>query len=195
MTWIETCTAPDLTHLPVPVIATYILNLTFGDRGGHDNPQVRSYLHSFILSTDKALRAYNSGRALMFEYVGSKNRTTLLFHALGEFETCITTVRRALLLAERMAAHPENPEIERTQRRLFDSYQRAVGPVRDAIEHMDDDIARGELRAGEPQILAVSKDGGFLEIGSHRLTFASLSSAVAQLHALSLELASRERSP
>lgn len=195
MTWIETCTAPDLSHLHVPVIANYVLNLTFTARGGHDDPQVRSYVHSFILSTDKALRAYNSGRALILEYAGSKNRTTLLFHALADFETCITTVKRALLLAERMAAHPENPEIERTLRRLLDSYQRAVRPVRDAIEHMDEDIARGEVRAGEPQMLAVSRDGGFLEIGSHRLAFTSLSGAVEQLHALSLALASRERCP
>jgi hypothetical protein len=43
-------------------------------------------------------------------------------------ETCIATVERALLLAERVAVHSDNPEIERTLRRLLDSDQRCVRP-------------------------------------------------------------------
>jgi len=98
-----------------------LANLVFNDRGGQDDPQVRSYVHNYILATDKALRNYNSARAIIIDYIGSENRTTLLFHALGEFESCISSVKRALSLAERMATHPENPEIERTLRRLLDS--------------------------------------------------------------------------
>lgn len=43
MTWIETWTAPDLSHLQVPVIAKYLLNLTFTACGGDDNQEVRSW--------------------------------------------------------------------------------------------------------------------------------------------------------
>ena len=117
------------------------------DKSDND-PQVRSYVHSFILGTDKALRAYNAGRILLLKYTQFRNSTVLLLHGLSEFETCITTVKRCLSLADRMASHPENPEIERTVRRLLDSYQRTVRPIRDAIEHMDEDIARGEVRPG-----------------------------------------------
>jgi hypothetical protein len=131
----------------------------------------------------------------MLKYVASDNATQLLFQALGEFETCITTVKRALVLAERMASHPENPEIERTQRRLLDSYQRVIRPVRDLIEHMDADISAGEIQAGQPQMLFVPNDGSYMEIGSRQLAFTSLANAIRQLHALSLALESRERTP
>ena len=164
------------------------------DKSDND-PQVRSYVHSFILGTDKALRAYNAGRILLLKYTQFRNSTVLLLHGLSEFETCITTVKRCLSLADRMASHPENPEIERTVRRLLDSYQRTVRPIRDAIEHMDEDIARGEVRPGDPLILAVSQDGAFLEIGQYRLGFVALGACLSQLHALALALASRERSP
>lgn len=195
MTWITSCSAPDLGHLDIPVIANYLLNLAFVNRGGHNDPQVRSYVHSFILGTDKALRAYNAGRARLLEYTQSQNSTTLLLHGSSEFETCITTLKRCLSLADRMASHPENPEIERTLRRLLDSYQRTVRPIRDAIEHMDEDIARGEVRPGDPLMLAVSQDGAFLEIGQHRLAFVALGACLSQLHVLARALASRERSP
>jgi hypothetical protein len=178
-----------------PSAADGIMSLTFTNRGGHTNPQVQSYLHIFILSTDKAVRAYNSGRSLMFKYIASNNSTQLLFEALGEFETCITTVKRALALAERMASHSENPEIGRTQRRLLESDQRAVRPIRDLIEHMDGDLAAGEVETGQPQMLFISKDGEHLEIGSHRLAFTSLADVVRRLHGLSLALASRDRTP
>jgi len=167
MTWITTCSAPDLGHLDIPVIANYLLNLVFVNRGGSNDPQVRSYVHSFILGTDKALRAYNAGRVLLINYTQSRNSTVLLLHGLSEFETCITTAKRCLSLADRMASHPENLEIERTIRRLLDSYQRTVRPIRDAIEHMDEDIARGEVGPGDPLMLTVSQDGAFLEIGKY----------------------------
>lgn len=44
--------------------------------------------------------------------------------------------------------------IERTVRRLLDSYQRTVRPIRDAIEPMDEDIAGGEVRPGDPLMRA-----------------------------------------
>lgn len=193
MAWMDRCAAPDLTDLFTPVSATYMLSLTFTNRGGHTNTKVQSYLHNFILSTDKAVRAYNAGRSLMLKYIASGNSTQLLFEALGEFETCITTLKRGLALADRMASHPENPEIERTQRRLLDSYHRGIKPVRDLIEHMDAEIAAGEIQAGQPQMLFVSQGGDYLEIGSCRLPFALLADAIRQLHKVSQALASRER--
>jgi hypothetical protein len=193
MTWISTCDAPDLEHLHVPVIATYLLSLVFTNRGGHDDPQVQSHVHAFILSTDKALRSYNVGRTLLNQYAQSRNSTTLLLQGLADFETCVTTVKRCLAFADRMASHPENPEIERTLRRLLTSYQRTVTPVRDAIEHMDQDIARGEAGPGSPIMLAVDQGGAVLEIGRNRLTFIELAACLTQLHTLAMALASRER--
>ena len=84
--------------------------LCSGDR------QVRPYVHAFILGSDEALRAYNAGRTHLLQYAQSENRTLLPFEGLAEFETCISAVKRCLSLADRMASHPENPEIERTVR-------------------------------------------------------------------------------
>ena len=55
MTWIETCSAPDLGHLHVPVIGNYLLNLTFTGRGGHANPQSdRTCTASFSALTSRS---------------------------------------------------------------------------------------------------------------------------------------------
>lgn len=192
MTWIATLAAPDLTGLFIPVVSNYLLNYTFGNRGGSHDPQVRSYVHSYILTTDKALRAYNAGRRLLIEYAASSNRTSLFFEGLAEFETCITTVKRSLRLITKMGAHTQNPDIERMQRRLIASYETEITALRDAIEHMDDEIAAGGS-VGVPAVLACSQDGTCLEVAGHRLLFTRLAECLGELHAVSMALASRER--
>jgi hypothetical protein len=195
MTWITQCSAPDLTGLFVPVLANYFLNVMFVGAGGSNDPTVRSYAHMFIVTTDKALRHYNAGRQLLVDYVASSNRTMLLVEGVGHFETCVSTVKRSVALADRMAAHPENPDIDRTSRRLLDSCHAQVRPLRDAIEHMDQDVAKGGAQSGSPQMLFVSPDGSRLVIGSHALTFAQLSMTLTELHSLSTALAGRDRGP
>ena len=164
MTWITQCSAPDLTGLFIPVLANYFLNVVFVGAGGSNDLTVRSYVHIFIVTTDKALRHYNAGRQLLVDCIASSNRT-ILVERVGHFETCVSTVKRSLALADKMAAHPENPEIDRTSRRLLDSCHAQVRPLRDAIEHMDQDVARGEAQSGTPQMLFVSPDGSRLDIG------------------------------
>jgi len=189
MPYITTCSAPDLSGLSIPLIANYLLNLALTGRGGSNDAQVRSYFHSFLLATDKAVRAYNAGRTLFVEYMASSNRTTLLFHGLAEFETCITTVRRCVNLAVKMAEHPQNPD-ERLQT-FVESYGR--GPsIRNRIEHMDEDIEEGGA-AGVPAVLGVSSDGTQLQIRDHHLLFTKLAECLSELHALGVALASRER--
>jgi len=190
---ITQCLAPDLTGLSVPVLANYFLNATFSGTGGSDDPTVRSFVHMFIVTTDKALRHYNAGRQLLHDYIASSNRTMILVEGVGHFETCISTVKRSLALADRMAANSKNPDIGRTSRRLLDSYHIQIRPLRDAIEHIDQDVARGGVQSGSPQMLSVSTDGSCLVIGSHTLTFAQLSMTLNELHALSSALASRDR--
>jgi hypothetical protein len=89
--------------------------------------------------------------------------------------------------------HPDNPEISRTTRRLLDNLHGQVRPVRDAVEHMDQDVAKGAVQPGDLHMLSVSRDGRTLQIGVHTLPFPDLASALRQLHALALGVAQRDR--
>lgn len=194
MTFISRTNAPDLRHLHEPVIATYMLCLIYQDRGGSDDPLVRSLIHAYILSNDKALRAYNLGRSLLVAYIDSRNSTTTLLHALAEFETCISTLKRCLALADRMAAHPANPKVDRTRRRQLDSYQqKMIRPMRDAIEHLDADLMKIGGVPGEPQMLTIPETGDRLVVGQHELALDQLGAIMETVHALATQLASQER--
>ncbi len=187
MPYIRECKAPDLTDLSIPVMIDYLVNLVF-DHAGIEDQTASSFLHNFLMVTDKALREYNEARELLIQYVASANKTMLLVEAFGRFETCINSIRRCLRYVDKMARHPCSPVIDRTLKRLLGSYESTIKPLRDAIEHMDEDILSGETPRGIPRALMITRDGEGLQIARHRLSFTEVSAILRQLHSLATKL-------
>lgn len=189
MTWISSCAAPDLSGLEQPLLANYILNVTFLGHSISDTPRIRAWSHVFIVCVDKAVRYYCEGRRKLVDYVGSSNKTSLLIAGLADFETCINTTKRCLRLVERLASDREAPHIERSQRRLLQSFSDEITRTRDALEHMDERIAAMAHDSGEPQLLCVTRDGVALIIGAERIEFERLAACLRHLHSLATTLA------
>lgn len=187
MPYIRECKAPDLTDLSIPVMRDYLVNLVF-DHAGIEDQTASSFLHNFLMVTDKALSEYNAARELLIQYVASANKTILLIEALGRFETCINSIRRGLQYVDRMAGHPQSIDINRTLRRFLKSYGSNIISVRNSIEHIDKDILSGETPRGIPRALIITRDGQGLEIASHRLSFTEVSAILRKLHSLATDL-------
>ena len=182
------CRAPDLSDIAAPVVATYLLSATF--HGGlPDNYQLRSYLTNFIRSSDRAIEEYSEGRRLLIEYAASHNRTLLLLRAMSRLETAIHYLRRAHRFFDRLRVHPEGPTIDRVPRRLFDSYANRIIPLRDAIEHIDERVGKGEIVEGQPIALAITADGNDLQIAEFSLSLSDLANALRHLHGFASALA------
>lgn len=191
MTYIVECSAPDLSDVRTPVMADYILHVSFAGCGTSDR-KASSFVINCILTVDKAIREYNAGRELLVQYVASANRMTLLIESLGRFETCISSTKRALRHIDRLARHPGGPNVERAVRRLLESHGQVITPLRDAIEHMDEAVLDERLADGEPHTLAISRDSKYLEIASYRLAFDKLTQVLRRLRGLTEELARYE---
>lgn len=182
------CGMPDLAGLFTPVMSNLMLSVVLGGAGSR-NHEVWQYTVSYIRLIDKAIVAYRAARESLEEYVNSQNRTSLLLTSISHLETCIHSVKRALRFLGQLNRHPQGPPIPRIRRRLIESYGNQITEVRDAIEHMDKWIERGEVRPGEPTALMISEDGKSASIASETLSFDTLASALRNLHALAEELA------
>ena len=193
MTYIDECRAPDLSDLGTPVLADYVLNRVFAGAGTPDR-KADSFIILFTLAVDKAVREYNAGRALLVEYAASSNRWTLLIESLGRFETCINSAKRALRDVARLSSHPDGPEVERSVRRLLESYGTFITPLRDAIEHMDAKVQADRLGDGEAHSLMVSHDSLYLEIAGNHLAFDQLALLLRRLREVAVELAAYRES-
>ena len=108
---------------------------------------------------------------------------------VGHFETCINSAKRALRALGRLGTQPDAPAIDRTIRRLAQSWASTITDLRDAIEHIDSDIVSGAgVLEGDPHLLTIDKSGENLEIGSYRISVTRLHGVVKALHAAGLAI-------
>ena len=186
MTYIDSVVAPDLTDCR-SVRVHYTLRMVFHSAELPQGDNGRLVL-LFLQVVDKTFREYSAGRAVLESYASSANESHLYHEGVSRFETCINSVVRALRLADRIARGVGAPEVNRLTRRRLTLALDALRPLRDATEHMDEDITGGKVAEGEAHALMVAQDGATLEIAKYRLTFTELAGVLRQLHGLATEL-------
>ena len=112
-----------------------------------------------------------------------------MFDGVGRMETSINSAKRALRFLGRIGSSKSSLSVDRTLRKLAHTSEKALTPIRDAIEHIDTDImVAAELKPGEAHLLAVDHAGEYLEIGRHRIAFASLAKSLKTLHQTGVEM-------
>ena len=135
------------------------------------------------------MRDYSAGRKRISEHMSVGGDTTAYVEGVGDFENCINATKRALWLLKQLAKHPNGPELNRTSRRITDVWSNQVTDVRDAIEHIDNDIiSETGLPDGSAHMLSINTGGTQLEIGSHNLTFIALAETLQSLFCASTEI-------
>ena len=182
------CGMPDLSGLNSKVILTLMLNSIF--RGtkttdAHESALVSSY----VRLTDKSLLAYQSTRSALLEYVNAPSNRPLsaLFRAIDYMETCVGSMKRALLFANAIA--DRNGQLVSPNHPLLasDAFPR-LKKIRNAIEHMDERIADGKAGPGTsaPMALLVKSDN--IELSGEEISYQDLSQWLTQLHQIAEDL-------
>src|SRR3972149_1319009 len=103
----------------------------------------------------------------------------LIFRASGHFEVCIDNVKRAI--------EPMKALLPRGIKVLSRSVEVPITGMRNAIQHLENRIKKGEIADG--QSLALLPSENELELGVHRIPYADLAEWLIDLHALSDRLA------
>lgn len=183
MSYITECKAPDLSDLGATLHSRLVTGLLFHGRKQPSAESASRLLTGYLVVTDKTVREYCAARACLIAYSKSANQTSLFIEGLGRFETCLSSSKRAFRLVDRMAAHSESLSVDRTLRKLLKSWERTVTPFRDAIEHIDGEIAaENVLVSGMAHLLMINHDGDTLEIADHKIALVDLAKVVRHLH-------------
>lgn len=182
-----TTKVPGLADLNKDLLLVHGFNWFF--RGAYVSDQkARDYLVSFVRLVDRAIHEYESARALLEEHE-SQLGIARKIRAFGYLETCINSTKRAFNVAEQMRRYRPAPPINRLTMRSLVGHGRSIKDVRDAIEHMDEWIERGEVQPGEAIALMVTDQGDAIEIAGHRVSFQDLAAVLRKLHGLAQYLA------
>ena len=152
-------------------------------------PDAGRLLFAYLVVTDKAVREYRAGYKRISEHMATGGDTAAYVEGVGHFENCINATKRALRLLTRLASQPKGPELDRTARRVANVWADQVTNVRDAIEHIDNDIvSEAGLPDGSAHMLTINGNGTQLEIGTHHITFVALAGTLQSLFRAGTEI-------
>ncbi len=145
---------------------------------------------NFVRLVDKAVRAYGAARAAMIMQIEDMNRlreaaSRMAYEgmtlegsslpALGftdHFEDCITATDRLLKLLERIKS--AKMPVVREVRVIVGAYSKDIRGLRNIIEHIAEEISKGEFKDGQFIMIAPTVDGSAATLGSNRIAFADL---------------------
>lgn len=177
---------PDLSGLNARISLLLVSNWALG--GGARDPKSNAYVMSFVRVVDKLLLDYERARAALTEYVSSPNTLiTPLIRATNECESCVSTMIRAINLGRRIRGDRNGPPVQRRVTVLSGRVSSKVNDMRNAIEHVDGQIADDAWVPGEPLCLLLKNDR--LELAGVEIRYAELAEWTQQLNDIALRLA------
>jgi hypothetical protein len=177
-----TCEMPDLSDLENLLIG-FTASL-FGD-GNVDQritDKEQRYYRMLIRLVHKAHANYQSARRSVLASLGNKRRIrSIVIDFVDYMENCLNAINRLYGVLDR--AHGEKGEgltIDRAQFKAITQYSKLSKKLRNAIEHLDEHIQKGEWTGAV--CLTISNDNKRVGIGGHWISFDELALAIRKFH-------------
>lgn len=192
LTWPDRCEMPDLSELSSASSIDSALNRMFSG-GGSKDPVSHALQINFNRMVDMLVENYEAARR--YQTIASTRDGSVPLHALitaiGLFENCITTALRAISFARRLKNHTRGRMISK-QSVLSDSVGDRIRELRNAIEHLDRDLASGNWVKWHAYCLIPKED--HIILGEQRIDYLELAGWITQLHGIAQETAQYKES-
>jgi hypothetical protein len=183
---------PDLSSLK-PFSATYMANYFFTGVGPKGR-EAYGLVMNFIRLVDLAIFEYENGRIALCQFATPSNATLigLFIKASAHFEVCVSTLIRSMnhlmkMRGERKISQPLKDLLPRTLRgRKVERVRDEVKVLRDAIQHLEEKILKGETPTGKPIALMPCED--CIELGGYKISYSHLAEWLRELHGCARKL-------
>ncbi len=150
---------------------------------------VRLYRRNFIRLLDKALEEYYEARKVNLAQIeefkrpsGEHGTIIYIFNFTNHIETCINSVARLYKLLDRIKSEPSSPILPREIRRLVETQSASIANIRNAIEHMDKLIFKGEIDRKQPIMLVRNENNDGVVIADYEIKFEELAMVLRTMH-------------
>ena len=148
---------------------------------------------NFVRLVDLAVSEYESGRLAILEFANSNENLRLgsAIRSSAHFEVCIDALKRAINHLKAMRGNSNVPPdlkdlLRRDIRLISGKVEGKVTGMRDAIQHLERDIIKGEVTEGQSFALQPTRDD--LQLGSFKIGYDELAEWITEAHTLSGKL-------
>lgn len=186
---------PDLSELK-PRSTFFLVNYIF--RGaGPKHREAYALVMNFVRLVDLAISEYELARKAMLQFKETTESLALgqAIRASGHYEVCVSALKRAIDHLKAIRGHPMVPLVPQSLQDLLPRginvlsgrVESQVTDLRNAIQHLEKVIKKGEILEGQAIALAVNEDD--IELGSNKILHSDLAKWLQELHELSSKVA------
>lgn len=185
------CELPDIASNCPPLTPNVMLRLGFLGTGLGDKSAL--VLRTAVRLSDKAVIEYRRARAAVLAQIAETQRSAeemmatgriiYMFDFVDHMENCINAVRRLFALLNTVKDDPAIADNSPIKLAIEHALSKDVSDFRNTIEHMEERIAFGQLKDGQPVVLRLSDDSKSIEIGKYNIGLGSLATLLISLHA------------
>jgi len=182
---------PDLANLR-NISGWYALRRFFTGAGPREWDQY-ALVVNFIRLVDLARDEYQNGRARVYDFWNPEKGRALagMARASGHFESCVSTLQRAIRYLEIIRGYPSFPKsvkdlVPDSLQVLQDETKRKIRKLRNAIQHLEGEIKRGAVKKGDALFLAPGQER--VELGCHYILYSDLAKWISESHECSSKL-------
>ncbi|MCG2722285.1 MAG: hypothetical protein L6290_09770 [Thermodesulfovibrionales bacterium] len=184
---------PNLSNLE-KLSPVFMYNRFFTSAGPSDY-EAYALTMNFIRLVDLTIQEYENGRNILEKFISSKSNSLatpwMIVVASGHFEICISSLKRVINYLKSLRGHPKVPHslkdmLPRKLKVLTGNVEKRITNIRDAVEHLENRIQKGDITHGQSLCMIPIEDG--LELGRHRLSFTDLAVWLTEAHNCALKL-------
>lgn len=176
---------PDLSDLYSILPSLSTATLCFD--GTNLTKKEKLYVRLFVRLTNKAIVEYCTTRKALDILVGNtitSDRLVGMMPFIDHMENCLNATRRLFNLLYAAKKECGGLKINRLARRNLGSHSGRIKDIRDAIEHLDEKIQKGERISVN---IWFTPDETGVELAGQTLSFSNLSQIMRSFHAMSIQ--------
>jgi hypothetical protein len=182
---------PDLSHLLSR--STSFAMQRFFTSGGPQGREAYALVMNFVRLVDLAVSEYESGRLAILQFANSNGdfRLSSAIRSSAHFEVSIDALKRAInhlkaIRGNATVSQALKDFLPRGIRLISGEVEGKVTDIRDAIQHLEERIQKGEIIEGQSFALQPTCDD--LQLGSRNLRYIELAEWLTEAHTLSSTL-------
>jgi hypothetical protein len=168
--------------------------------GGPQHRDAYALVMNFIRMTDLASHEYAEGQKSSNEFWTTHDslRISSAILSTAHFEVCIDAVKRAINFLKAIRGNPNVPQslkdlLPRGLKLLSGEVEGKITDMRDAIQHLEERIYKGEIGSDENFVLRGERDS--LQLGSTAITYTELVGWLVEAHDLATKMSSFRETP
>ena len=111
-----------------------------------------------------------------------------MFTFVDHFENCINALALSTKQLVYIMKNPGTWIVSRNKRHSIEAHTKNIRVIRNAAEHMAEDIRCDQLKDGQPVILSITNSGDGVNLAQYQMKFSDVAHALRSLHQVGFDL-------